>query len=36
MTVIYKYEDIDNLVCLKIGETPLLNFFDWDIKMPYF
>jgi len=35
MTVIYKYEDIDNLVCLKIGET-LLNFFDWDIKMPYF
>ena len=27
MTVIYKYENVDNLVCLKIGET-LPNFFD--------
>jgi hypothetical protein len=25
MTVIYKYEDVDNLVCLKIGNS--LNFF---------
>jgi len=35
MIVIYKCEDVDNLVWLKTGKT-LLNFFDRDIKMPYF
>jgi len=26
MIVIYKYEDVDNLVCLKIGETLSIFF----------
>jgi len=36
MTVIYKCEDVDNLICLKTGKLSQFFFFDRDRKMPYF